>query len=319
MENIQKMTPTKHIEFDLLENGLDFILSSLRPILEQKDENDLKYSLLHLSAGTELVLKEILKNEHWSFIFERIDNANIHDLHSGYFQSVSFENIIKRLKNISEIQLLPGAVAKFRELKKRRNRIEHFSVKENDKAIISLVSNVLSYIIEIIKENIEIGQLSNKSQNLYKEIIQQSSDFEELNQLILSKLKPNLDKLRNEKIKIVECPECYRQTMPIDGTYECLFCSILYEPEDLAYQYIENILGISKYITFKDGGDFPLEHCPECDHETLVLMGDSYLCLTCGEEWQSSDLDNCNYCNKVYLPKESSIGMCDDCRDSRAS
>ncbi len=315
----KKTRSIKHLELDLLENGLDFILSSLMPILEQKNKNDLKYSLLHISAGTELVLKEILKNKHWSLIFEKIDIANSIDLQSGDFQSVSFENIIKRLKNIAEIQIHPKALNYFKEIRKKRNRIEHFAFTENDKAIISLVSKVLFYLIELIKEHIEIKESSAKSQTYYKEIIQQSSNFEEYTNLALSKLKPNLDKLRNANVILVECPECYRQTLPLDGNHKCIFCGTSYESEDLANQYIENVLGINKYISIKDGGDFPLEECPACDRETLVLMADLYLCFACVEKWQRYELDHCNYCNRAYLPKESNIGMCNDCRDSRAN
>lgn len=313
------MSSIKHIELDLLENGLEFILSSLNPILEQKDENDLKYSLLHLSAGTELVLKEILKNEHWSFVFEKIDSATLHDLQSGDFQSVSFENIIKRLENIAEIIILPEALSKFRALRKKRNRIEHFSFKENKKAVISLVSKVLSYLIELIKENLDIKGSSEKSKIYYKDILHQSSKFEEFTMLSLSKLKPLLTEHENNKTIIVECPECYHKTMPIDGTSKCLFCGTSYDPEELAYQYIQNILGISEFITVKDGGEFPLEECPACDQEALVYMNDCYLCLACGEEWQDFELDHCNYCSRVYISKESSIGMCDDCRAYKAN
>lgn len=50
----------------ILKIKLDFITNSLNPILESNNEHELKYSILHISAGLELLLKEILRNEHWS-------------------------------------------------------------------------------------------------------------------------------------------------------------------------------------------------------------------------------------------------------------
>ena len=306
------------IEFDLLENGLDFIRSSLVPVLKPKDENELKYSLLHISAGTELVLKEILKSEHWSLIFEDIDKANSQDLQSGDFQSVSFDTILLRLQNIAEIDISPKAIIYFKELRKRRNRIEHFAFREKNKAIISIVSKILSHLIEIIKEHVDITEYSDKSQIFYKEILKQSSEFEEFSKLIYSKLKPALDSLGKEKIPIYKCPECFHETLPIDGTNECLFCGYSDPPEDIAYNFIENILEISKYSTLKDGGDYPLKNCPGCDQETLVLMDDSYQCFACGDLWELDELDFCNYCNAVYIIKEPDLGMCGNCREAKS-
>jgi ssDNA-binding Zn-finger/Zn-ribbon topoisomerase 1 len=174
-------------------------------------------------------------------------------------------------------------------------------------------------LIEIIKENIDIEEYSEKSQKLYKEILQQSSKFEEFTRLTHSKLKPDLDALRDAKISIIECPECFHKTLPIDGSYKCLFCGNSDYPEDLAYNYIENILRISKYSTEKDGGNFPLENCPGCDQGTLVLIDDSYLCFTCGESWKEDELAFCNYCNGVYISKEGDLGMCDDCRQAKSN
>ncbi len=77
----------------LLENGLDFLISSLNHLtsasgrpgsktaitidpseLEQKRR--LKYALLHLCASIELIFKERLRQEHWSLVFKEISKAN---------------------------------------------------------------------------------------------------------------------------------------------------------------------------------------------------------------------------------------------------
>lgn len=238
------------IEFDLLENGLDFINNSLNPILESKNEYELKYSILHISSGIELILKEILRNEHWSLIFEKVDSANLNHLSTGDFQSALFETVLNRLEKIAEVQISEEAKKYIRDLRKKRNRIEHFAFNENDLAIKSIASNVLSNILEIIKKNIDIKEYSFKSQELFKEILKKSTRFEEFTSLLNSKLKPELDKLRIQKIKILDCPECFQHTLPIDGDLKCLFCEYTDSPENVAHKYIENVLEISEYEEF---------------------------------------------------------------------
>src|SRR4030095_5920957 len=48
------------VQLSMLENGLDFIASGLKHIASPISKFDLKYAVLHLSAGIELVLKDRL-------------------------------------------------------------------------------------------------------------------------------------------------------------------------------------------------------------------------------------------------------------------
>lgn len=311
------MKQIREIELDLLENGLDFINNSLKPILESEDENELKYSVLHISSGTELVLKEILRKEHWSLIFENIDNASIQKPQNGDFQSASFETILMRLENIVDIHVSDNAKKHIRELRKKRNRIEHFAFKENEAAIKSNVSKVLLFILEIIREQLDLKNYSKKSHFLHKEILKKSKLFEEFTTLTIAKLKDVFVELEQQKIKIIDCPECFHHTLPLDGTLKCLFCGYNDIPEKIAHAIIENIWGISEYSEVKDGGYFPLEYCPECKNQALLVSDDSFLCISCGNEWGKDELDNCNYCNQPYILNDADLGMCHDCKESR--
>ena len=78
-------------KFSLLENGLDFLLSSLEHLtaasaipsskvnevvqaVEQK--RHLKCALLHLCSSIELIFKERLRQEHWSLVFKDVSKAS---------------------------------------------------------------------------------------------------------------------------------------------------------------------------------------------------------------------------------------------------
>lgn len=133
-----------NIEFDLLENGLDFIENSLKAILDTDEPQKLKYAVLHISAGIELILKEILRLEHWSLLFENINSADYNHLQSGDFQSVTFPSILKRLEGIVGGSITETHKKHFDTLKKKRNKIEHFAFKESSNALKSNISSALT-------------------------------------------------------------------------------------------------------------------------------------------------------------------------------
>lgn len=56
----------EEITLDLLDNGIDYILEAVRPLFLNRLESQhlLKYSILHLYSGIELLLKEKLRQEH---------------------------------------------------------------------------------------------------------------------------------------------------------------------------------------------------------------------------------------------------------------
>jgi hypothetical protein len=63
-------------QYTLLENGLDFVhscLGHLNAAQEAKEvgaqKRHLKYALIHLCSGIELVLKERLRQEDWKLVF----------------------------------------------------------------------------------------------------------------------------------------------------------------------------------------------------------------------------------------------------------
>jgi len=306
--------PINEIQFDLLENGLDFVLSALDTIINSKNETQLKYSILHLSAGVELILKERLRNEHWSLIFENTNNANTKDLASGDFQSVNLENALIRLQNICDVTITEKEKQYLRELRKRRNRIEHFAFKEIEPAIKSLSSKVLSTIFSFITKSFDQTSLSDKSKEQIEILRKDSKQFREFVDLRLSQIKDELNEQKKESL-IVKCPMCFQESFILADVDElgCLFCGYSDKPEIVARNYIENILGINEYYEVKSGGHFPLEECPECGNSALVHDGDNYICFNCVEKWSGDSLNECSDCGQLYNVKDDDVELCDNC------
>ncbi len=313
------------IKLDLLENGLDFIDSSLNPILEPKNQHELKYSILHLSAGIELVLKEILKNKHWSFIFEDINKANYEKLKSGDFISVSFDTIILRLRNIAEVDISEKSESLIRNIRKRRNKIEHFILEENEEAIKSTVSKVLHVIFEIIDDYIDFEEYSRKTKDIYDEIKVKCLNFDRYSRLKYAKIKDVIEILKNNRIRVITCPECFQKAFPLNEDYTCLFCGYTDTSENVLDLYVEKVMNICIMADIMDGGESPICECPECGQETLIFIDNEdvnkkYICfnMLCQSEQNEEEMSYCNDCGSLYYGSAvEGINLCSDCIQSR--
>lgn len=83
-----------NIEFTLLENGLDFILSSTQHI-DKKDNNkrNIKYSILHMSSGIELIFKYKLMLTDWKQVFKKVENADKKTFHKAILIALIQKNV----------------------------------------------------------------------------------------------------------------------------------------------------------------------------------------------------------------------------------
>lgn len=313
---VKKKDPgVPEIQLDLLENGLDFISNSLDPLLKAESEHELKYSILHLHAGVELIIKEILRKEHWSLIFEKIETADKAKLQTGDFVSVNNATSLTRLRNICQIQFEPNELANLEALRKKRNIIEHFVFHNNPNELRSIASEVLIVVLKLIDENLDAASISFQAKINLDNIRRKSSDFTEFADRIMLKIKTRLVDLSKE-YEIIKCPECFQKSFVLNEELICLFCNYTDNPPAVAKAYIENIMRISEYYEVTQGGYFPLEYCPECGAHALVPLDDGYKCFSCLNKWKHGELENCGRCNSLYLPGKSDMGMCESCMDN---
>lgn len=57
-------------------------------------------------------------------------------------------------------------------------------------------------------------------------------------------------------------------------------------------------MGIDKYSTVKDGGEYPLYECPQCGKNTFVLDSDNErtICFSCNIDCDITELELCSSC-----------------------
>ncbi len=109
------------IEYGLLENGLDFILSSTEYLMSGKSKSDIKYGLLHLSSGIELVFKYRLFIVNREYVFQNLKEAN----HQKFLMVISKVSILKTC-----VERLKKSIAMSRLNKRMRMSLRHYEKDE---------------------------------------------------------------------------------------------------------------------------------------------------------------------------------------------
>jgi hypothetical protein len=102
--------------YTLLENGLDFVRSSLEHLTaasatstpdNESQKRHLKYALIHLCSGIELVFKQRLRQDDWQLVFQEQDRATEAAYQSGDFKSVYFNTAQDRLEEECGVEFTP--------------------------------------------------------------------------------------------------------------------------------------------------------------------------------------------------------------------
>lgn len=326
----------------MLENGLDFLLDAVKHLecVEQIDDEDeksnhVKYCILHMAAGIELVLKSRLFREHWTYIFADMNKASRKDFETGSFKSVDGADSIKRLKSLCEIPISVDSEKAFSELKKIRNQMEHFAKEEPYYAVETSINAALSAIVQFVstfysdftsplyidfKHDDGEDGLTAKENELIKQLTQRMADLkaQHSSALELARARANDEAVLDD---LVVCPACKEKMLRIDDgeSCRCFFCGFTADGPSAAVQYVENVLNISEYELVKDGEEFPVFDCPECGKNAMTIVNDEYVCFSCAERYPADKVGRCNECGALYLKKENDIGLCNSCIEYKMS
>jgi hypothetical protein len=162
--------PEPNVKFDMLENGLDFITEAIESINTSAKHRMLKYAVIHLSAGVELIFKEALRNVDWRYIFQEIRDAKPELLQSGDFKSVTLNKAIQRLESDCKVKFTDEEKKILDDFRLIRNRIEHFKFDEKVRTLRNLSAKVLNLLIQFINTYIIIDNVSNLSRKYIKNL-----------------------------------------------------------------------------------------------------------------------------------------------------
>lgn len=312
------------LKFTLLENAFDYILDAVNK-LEHKnpDKKAIKYAIVHLWSGIELLLKKRLMDEHWSLIFRDVNKANKSAMKSGDFVSVYFDELIERLNNICGVD-----VSKFNpiltKLRVDRNRLEHFHIEISKRAAISNLFKAWGFILDFTSSHTyfdEEPEAKKLFEEIRSEIVKHKGFIEEW----MREIEPEINENQKQEYPytVMECPECLNEAMFLLGGFcECKFCRIKLSWEEA----MDKWLALYEYSSFRVpkeeliGKPLVLE-CPECGMEALYQFENfdirppdpGWICFHCGHKWAWNEIKTCERCDRPFLVSTADEPFCGKC------
>ncbi|MEU5595692.1 hypothetical protein [Streptomyces sp. NPDC020298] len=319
----------RRLVFRPVANGLDYLYDVINRLVPppkgEVNDRDLKYALLHLQAGAEVLLKARLELEHWSLVVDQLygkDKITAARFRLGRFHTIGVSETLERLDQIAEVRLEKAHKEALSQLGETRNALQHYGLDQSAAAVQSQAVAVLDFLIPFVHEQILPhlhGAEREEAEDTLVRIRERLRGIEELVETRMARLERELAPYLDT---IVNCPDCFQRALVVGtgDTLRCRFCFASWDaPQGAAEAFI---------LTFGNGGwadDSPSEgsRCPECSDEGVVvclgvsIRGLSLLCFDCG-----ADLDGygvCDGCNALSPHGSSSLvpGYCDECTAAR--
>lgn len=306
-------------EWGLLENAIDYLREAVRRLEGEVDRQDLKYAILSLGAGLELLLKERLRREDWRLLFSDPSSAEEELYRSGDFFSVNVWKTMERLEDVG-VEISETHRNHIVNLRDQRNPLEHFRVRQTHEAVSSAASAALGFALDFVARHLDVDSMSMELQGELEEIREALPALEEFVAHRLSEVEGRIE----EGATVLACPRCFQDTAIVGDGIVCLFCGFGVSIDDVeraAEDWIGSVLGISEYRAVKEGGELPLYSCPNCEQRAMVdrgLSGDlhedaRWICFACGARWGDRAIDECARCGEPFDPESGAGSVCRNC------
>jgi hypothetical protein len=301
-----------HDEFrlTLLENGLDFIASGLRELSSDAGPTGVKYAVLHVAGGIELIFKERLRQCDWRLIFANPDKADKHRFESGNFFSCGWEVCAERLAEHEAIQISSRELKSLNDLFNRRNRLQHFRLADSREALKAVVVRAVNVVLDFLGDHFELEELEQQELLLLDEIRSQIRGLEALRDHRRKELAARL----GEGELRIECPACGEAFLNPDWDVRCDFCFYTDNCEDAAERYADDVLRLTSYYCAKEGIDYPVHECRYCDNRAMVVDEEgNATCFSCGSRSDGADVRVCPFCQRAADPDGFVGDQCSGC------
>jgi ribosomal protein S27AE len=149
-----------------------------------------------------------------------------------------------------------------RAAQRQRNKLQHFGLEESAEAIESVAIKALDFILGFLDDH--VAPDADPADALLLEetmpkVREQLGQIRTLVQHRMDRLTPQLAHLL-----VVQCPRCAQTAFVPDHLPRCAYCGETWEDaRTAAEEYASIVLGLNWYDV-KDGGERPVEDCPEC-------------------------------------------------------
>lgn len=310
-----------HMEYPPVLNGLDYLLSVVDLLSGAPGPRELKYAVLHLQAGTEVLLKARLLREHWSLVVNDPGKASWDKYNSGDFVSCGTEEAIHRLRKIVRLDISDAQARAVAELSRTRNALQHYGLTRPVPAVKAQAVRVLDFLLDFISEHMQPRLHRDQVDEFYLEnpeaiqigraMVTVRSRLRDIEAFVTARFAQLQDELSPHLDRTVACHHCGQLALVAGGEWiTCRFCRETAPAEHAADEY-------ASFVLNRD--ELGHEHCPDCRRKALVVGAQTaaapgqatMLCFACGKVF--AVLVDCDVCGGSMMPGESRPHVCDAC------
>lgn len=287
------------MEYSLIENAMDSLNEAIDLYKEGKTHTDTsryKFCVLLLAQSAELILKEVLYQEHEILLYEDIDNFC-----ESNPTTVGFKKALQRIKDICKIDL-HRYYQYLDELREIRNKIQHykFTIEEDlcNKTIVQAFSSIEYIVVNVLEKTFD-----DFGYYIFRERI---NDLHEITEVYAQRKRNISEDIVNRSLKRVTieygvnnklsfpCPTCGEHFLIEENkSIRCLFCGFKYESFNKLY--FDDFQDYIRSHFLRELGrrriQLAIFECSFCQNEAVIkTTNHGWICLVCGEEISSYEI-----------------------------
>jgi len=287
------------VAFPPVLNGLDYLDSVVAHLSDDEEPDgkdprptsrDLKYAVLHLQAGTEVLLKARLQQEHWTLVVRDPGKASHQKFTSGDFLSCGTDETLERLRNIVGLELNAQQLEAVRKLGKTRNALQHYGLTQSAHAVEAQAAAVLDFLLAFINEHLR-PHVTPAEQALVDVAMDGIRHrLRAITRLVDTRMAGLRETLDAYAESTVLCPECGMAALVVDTPVSCRFCFRQWpNGETAAEDFVWAVMVRNITQDPRNNETPPIHWCPACSapalvEATLPALDPEYavhLCLDC--------------------------------------
>jgi hypothetical protein len=212
--------PPDRVSLPLLENGLEFLASAVEHLSGEPSRRDLKYALLHLASGVELVLKERLRRHDPAQLYQRPERFDEADFAAGDFQSANTDETVRRLVNLAGVTIADLDRAQIQLLREKRNRVEHFGFDDTVEAVSAITARTRGFALDFIAAELDPSSLGPDADQELRDI---REALPKLEAFLADRWERIGAEVRDATTAVVACTSCGEEAAIIDYGPRCRF------------------------------------------------------------------------------------------------
>jgi DNA-directed RNA polymerase subunit RPC12/RpoP len=232
------------------------------------------------------------------------------------YRTIDFEEIGKRFKDFG----LPINQTALRELNRIRTDIEHHYSTAASTAVRDAIGKAFPVVADLFRLAKE------DPSTVLGDAWSVMLDVKAVYDKELAECRATFDKIAWQSASMsraeLVCPKCgsnlVEQKNPTNSDHQsadvrCRACGASSTAEELIVHTLAESFGYERHVAVKDGGEDPIDHCPECGVEAYVTDEEENACAYCGFSLEGQ---TCGRCGEALTPNNVSAdnnGFCSYC------